>query len=245
MSDDWAALRNWGKNVERIEPLKGGVANDVWSVKVDGEILVARRGLRSDEDLNWETQLLMFLIRNGMEVPRPIPTKSGELFSQGIVVMSYLVGDQPTSRRDWERVADAVRMLHTLTKGWPQRPGWKGSIELLADDKGTKVDLSKMPEEGVRRCRAAWARLVGRETSVIHGDLNPRNIRITETQVGLIDWDEAHVDVSEIDLVLPFNASGLAANDLEISSQAAAAWQAAVCWDDDYSKEKLASVRAL
>lgn len=27
--------------------------------------------------------------------------------------------------------------------------------------------------EGVARCRAAWARLIGRQTRVVHGDLNP------------------------------------------------------------------------
>ena len=30
----WEALRQWGKDVARVERLAGGVANDVWSVRV-------------------------------------------------------------------------------------------------------------------------------------------------------------------------------------------------------------------
>jgi len=32
----WDALRHWGEDAVRIERLKGGVANDVWSVRVYG-----------------------------------------------------------------------------------------------------------------------------------------------------------------------------------------------------------------
>jgi thiamine kinase-like enzyme len=102
-----------------------------------------------------------------------------------------------------------------------------------------------MPPEGVARCRAAWARLGGRDTSVIHGDLNPRNIRMTTERVALIDWDESRVDVPDLDLALPFNAAGLAADDFDIACQASSAWEAAVCWDDNYAKGRLAEVRAL
>jgi Ser/Thr protein kinase RdoA (MazF antagonist) len=102
-----------------------------------------------------------------------------------------------------------------------------------------------MPSEGVMRCRAAWSRLVGRETSVVHGDPNPRNIRITADRVALIDWDESHVDVTDLDLVLPYNAAGLDGVAHDIASQAWSAWSAAVCWDDEYAKKRLAEVRAV
>ena len=32
----WEALGQWGEDVARIEPLAGGIANDVWSVRVHG-----------------------------------------------------------------------------------------------------------------------------------------------------------------------------------------------------------------
>jgi Ser/Thr protein kinase RdoA (MazF antagonist) len=241
----WEALRKWGDDVVRIERLAGGVANDVWSVRVNGQIAVARLGSRSDADLGWETELLKYLNSNGMTVPVPIPTEDGRLFSDGLMVMTYVEGGPPATEDDWRRVADTLRRLHQLTHGWQQRPGWRSSTDLMHSDKGTKVDLGAMPAEAVVRCRAAWARLVGRETCVVHGDPNNRNIRMTAERVALIDWDESHVDVPDLDLVLPYNAAGFDDDAFDIASQASAAWEAAVCWDDDFSKKRLAEVRAI
>jgi thiamine kinase-like enzyme len=88
-----------------------------------------------------------------------------------------------------------------------------------------------MPPEGVVRCRAAWARLTVRTKCVVHGDPNPGNIRMTADRVAMIDWDEAHVDVADLDLALPYDAGGLGNNEYDIAAQARAAWEAAVCWD--------------
>ena len=38
----WEALSQWGGDAARIEPLAGGAANDVWSVRVNGRIAVGR-----------------------------------------------------------------------------------------------------------------------------------------------------------------------------------------------------------
>ena len=67
-----AELEQWGDDVARIEPLAGGVANDVWSVRINGRLAVGRLGTRSDADLAWETELLKHLDRNGLTVPVPI-----------------------------------------------------------------------------------------------------------------------------------------------------------------------------
>jgi Ser/Thr protein kinase RdoA (MazF antagonist) len=241
----WEVLKQWGDDVARLERLTGGVANDVWSVRVKGQLAVARLGSRSDADLAWETELLTYLDREGLTVPVPIPTLDGRLFAEGVVVMRYLEGVSPQTEADWKRVAETLRQLHRLTQGWPQRPNWRSSTELLHAETGTKINLLAMPPEGVAKCRAAWARLVGRETSVVHGDPNPRNIRITADRVALIDWDESHVDVPDLDLVMPNNAAGLEDGALDIAAQAWAAWEAAVCWDDDHSKRRLAQVRAI
>jgi Ser/Thr protein kinase RdoA (MazF antagonist) len=241
----WEALEQWGDDVARIEPLAGGVANDVWSVRVNGRLAVGRLGARSDADLAWETALLERLDREGLSVPSPIPTMDGRLFADGVVVMTYVEGGPPETEADWRRVADTLRQLHRLTPGWPQRPGWRSSTDLLHAETGTKVDLGEMPPEGVARCRAAWARLVGRPTCVVHGDPNPRNIRMTADRVALIDWDEAHVDVPDLELALPHNAAGLDDEAYDIAAQAWAAWEAAVCWDDEHSVKRLAEVRAV
>ncbi|HTN64046.1 MAG TPA: phosphotransferase [Devosia sp.] len=239
----WEALEHWGKDASRLERLTGGVANDVWSVRIGGQLAVARLGTRSDADLAWETRLLQHLDQNGMTVPVPIPTLDGRLFVEGLVVMKYLEGGPPETEDDWRRVANTLRALHRLTQGWPQRPGWRSSTDLLEADRGTRINLARMPPEGVARCRAAWARLAGRETCVVHGDANPRNILVTAGRVALIDWDESHVDVADLDLELPHNAAGLDPVAWRIAHQASAAWEAAVCWDDDYSKKRLAEVR--
>jgi Ser/Thr protein kinase RdoA (MazF antagonist) len=244
----WEALDQWGDDATRLEPLTGGVGvNEVWSLRVDGQFAVGRLGNRSDADLAWETELLRHLDRKGMTVPVPIPTSDGRHFVDGLVVMTYVEGGPPETETDWRRVADVLRQLHRLTHGWPQRPDWRSSTELLHTETGTKVDLGAMPPEAVVRCRAAWARLVGREQCVVHGDPNPRNIRMTADRVALVDWDESHVDVPDLDLALPHNAAGLDDGAYAVASQARAAWEAAVCWDptgaDPFAVKRLAEVR--
>jgi Ser/Thr protein kinase RdoA (MazF antagonist) len=242
----WETLGLWGDDSCRVEPLAGGVANDVWSVRVNGRLAVGRLGTRSDADLAWETGLLQHLSREGLTVPLPIPTTDGRLFADGLVVLTFVEGGPPQTQGDWRRVAAVLRELHRVTQGWPQRPGWRSSTDLLRAQTGTKVDLDAMPPEGVARCRAAWARLAGRPTCVVHGNPNnPGNVRVTANQVALIDWDESHVDVPDLDLVLPDNAAGLDEGALDVATQASAAWEAAVCWDDEYAVKRLAEVRAV
>ncbi len=241
----WDALRLWGEDAVRIERLAGGVANDVWSVRVRGELAVARLGARSDADLAWEAELLQHLDRAGLTVPVPIPTADGRLFADGLMVMTYLEGGSPETKADWHRVADTLRQLHRVTQGWLQRPGWRSSRDLLLAKTGTKIDLTAMPPEAVARCRTAWARLVGRPTCVVHGDPNPGNVRMTAERVALIDWDKSHVDVPDLDLALPYNAAGLDGDAHDIAWQASAAWEAAVCWGDEYAIRRLAEVRAV
>ena len=240
----WDALKLWDEDASRIEPLTGGSSNDVWSVRIAGRRAVARLGTRSDADLAWETGLLQFLDRAGLGVPVPIPARDGRLFADGLVVMTYVEGDPPETAADWRRVAETLRRLHALTGDWPQRPGWRTSTELLQAETGTRINLPAMPPEAVARCRAAWARITSQPSSVVHGNPNnPGNVRITADRVVLLDWDEARVDVSLLDLVLPHNGAGLEGELRDIAEQASAAWEAAICWDDDYSKQQLALVR--
>jgi hypothetical protein len=82
-----------------------------------------------------------------------------------------------------------------------------------------------MPPEGVARCRAAWARFVGSLTCVVHGNpTNPDNVRVTANRVALVERDESHVDVPDLDLALPHNAAGLDEGAYETAAQASAAW---------------------
>ena len=235
----WDALAAWGVDADRLEPLAGGVANEVWRVKVRGQVAVGRLGRREDADLAWEIGLLAHLARADLTVPLPIPTDDGRMFAGGLVVMPFLAGGPPETQSDWTRVAETLKQVHAVTRDWPQRPGWRSSRDLLGAETGTRIDLTAMPADGVARCRAAWARLDDRAMCVVHGDPNPRNVLMTRDRVALIAWDEAHVDVPALDLALPHNAACLSDADYDIAAQASAAWEAAVCWDDDYAKKSV------
>jgi hypothetical protein len=50
----WEALGQWCEDAARIEPLAGGFANDVRSVRIQGHLAVGRLGARSDADLGGE-----------------------------------------------------------------------------------------------------------------------------------------------------------------------------------------------
>jgi hypothetical protein len=51
--------------------------------------------------------------------------------------------------------------------------------------------------------------------------------------------------VPDLDLVLPYNAGGLGDGAYDIAAQAWAAWEAAVCWDDEHAITRLAEVRGV
>src|SRR3954452_3563889 len=95
----WEALDRRGEEVARIEPLTAGGVNEVWTVRVNGQLAVGRLGRRSDRrsaaDLAWEMELLRYLKREGMTVPVPIPTPDGQDFVDGLVVMTYVEGRPP------------------------------------------------------------------------------------------------------------------------------------------------------
>ena len=75
--------------------VRRAISDDVWSVRVNGQLAVGRLGARSDADLAWETELLQHLDREGLTVPVPIPTTDGRLFADGLVVMTYVEGGPP------------------------------------------------------------------------------------------------------------------------------------------------------
>jgi hypothetical protein len=58
-------------------------------------------------------------------------------------------------------------------------------------------------------------------------------------------FSHMHVDVPDLDPVLPHNAAGLDGGAHDITAQASAAREAAVCWDDEYAIKRLAEVRAV
>jgi Ser/Thr protein kinase RdoA (MazF antagonist) len=232
------ALAAWGES-EVIGPLGGGNRNTVLQIRLGQQRLAARTFRRSPASLDWEITLLDYLARNGMPVPIAVPALDGRRHVDGVIVQSRLDGTPP-GPGDWPAVIAALHRLHDLTTGWPQRPGFVSTHDLLTTDRGGDVDLSAMPSDAVAACRRAWARLEGTPQAVVHGEPGPANIRITSHGPGLLDWDEARVDHIDLDLAdLP--ASDLRPPRLKAAQAAATAWETANGWtiEPSYARRQL------
>ncbi|HEY6745570.1 MAG TPA: phosphotransferase [Mycobacteriales bacterium] len=235
-------LGAWGP-VRVIGRLGGGNRNEVVEVRRGQQRLVARRSRRSAASLSWEVQLLEHLARHGVRVPQVVPALDGRRHVDGVLVMEWLEGRLPEAG-DWPAVADTLRRVHEVTRGWQQRPGAVSTRELLRRERGGDVDLTRMPMEAVTACRQAWAAVAGSVEAVVHGDPGPANIRITGAGVGLLDWDEARMDATDLDLAeLP--GADLPPQRLALVRAAATAWEAANGWtvEPSYARRQLALLR--
>lgn len=236
-------LAAWGA-VDVVGPLGGGNRNEVLELRRGDRRLVARRSRRPAASLAWEIALLAHLARSGIRVPAVVSTVDGRRQVDGVVVMSWVDG-RPPAAGDWPAVAGTLRRVHEVTRGWRQRPGSASTRELLVADRGGDVDLAAMPADAVAACRRAWAALAGAPEAVVHGDPGPANIRITAAGVGLLDWDEARVDATDLDLAeLP--GADLPPERLAVARTAATAWEAANGWtvEPAYARRQLALLRA-
>jgi len=226
--------------------LGGGFRNAVWEVRAHGIRCVARRNRRTRDELDWELDLLAFLDEAGMYVPRAVPAADGSRHVDGVVIFTWLDGEPPASVRDWHAVAAELNRLHELTRQWPQRPGFCSTQELLSRTSGGDVQLDRMPDSAVQRCRTAWQALAGERVTVVHGDPGAANIRMLGGQPGFLDWDEARVDVPLLDFAtLPMDLSDqLGAARFEAARRALDAWEAANGWilEPAYAQRRLAGL---
>ncbi len=232
-------LAHWGQPAI-IRPLSGGNRNLVVEIRLGNQRLAARRSPRPPASLDWECALLDHLASHGLRVPVAVPALDGRRHIDGVMVQTWLDG-APPAPADWPSVAATLRRLHLLTEGWPQRPGFASTIDLLTAQRGGDVDLSAMPADAVGACRLAWTGLIGAPQAVVHGDPGPANIRISDSGAGLLDWDEARVDCVDLDLAeLP--GSYLPPERLTIARTAATAWEAANGWivEPSYARRQLA-----
>jgi Ser/Thr protein kinase RdoA (MazF antagonist) len=236
-------LAGWGR-VDLVGPLGGGSRNTVIEVRLGGRRLAARRSRRDPASLDWEITLLDHLASHGLRVPTAVPALDGRRHIDGVIAWTWLDGTPP-SPADWPAVASVLRELHALTAGWPQRPGFASTRDLLTASHGGDVDLTLMPADAVAACRRAWTGLASTPQAVVHGDPGPSNIRITTRGAGMLDWDEARVDHTDLDLAeLP--GSDLPPERLAAARKAATAWEAANGWtiEPAYARRQLALLRS-
>lgn len=161
--------------------------------------LVLRRSLKPVPAITWEMQLIEALRREGFVVPGVVPTSNGSLSTtDGWTLTTFLDGSPPASNSDWSRIARQARLIHEVTRDWPQCPGASSIAEdifdqLIVNGLGvfTQAEVALLYSALNQLARESFA------TSVVHSDLNLNNIVIVPGhEPAFIDWDEARVDYS-------------------------------------------------
>jgi Ser/Thr protein kinase RdoA (MazF antagonist) len=241
-----SSIAPWA-GVELRDPLTGGARNQIVLAERGSERLVARHSERSVSALEWELDLLDFLDARGIEVPRLVPTDDGRRHVDGVVIYRFIDGRPPQDRAEWRRAVAVLTAVHDMTAGWPQRPEFASSRQLLTTDRGGDVRLDAMPPEAAEAVRAAWRPVITRAECVNHGDVGAGNILVTDAGIALLDWDESRVDVPWFDFAfLPADVEADVPIDVETLRTAGVAWEAATGWmaEPDYAAKRLAELYA-
>lgn len=233
--------------VELLGALPGGARNQVLLARRGDWRLVVRRSTRSVASLEWELDLLEHLAEHGVGVPRTVPADDGRRHVHGVLVQEFVEGRPPRTDDDWYRVVETLTVVHQLTVGWSQRPGFASARELLVADRGGDVRLDAMPPEAVRAVRRAWQPALTGPECAIHGDMGAGNILVADARVTLLDWDEARVDVPWFDFAfLPATTATVVPVPVDAVVTAGLAWETATCWlpEPDYARRRLAELYA-
>lgn len=223
------------------ERLSGGNRNDVRLGMIGGERVVVRRSRRSTASLDWELDLLEHLDAHGFRVPLIIEAKDRRRSVDGVVVQRWLPGKEPSTEAEWQLVADELVRLHRLFANHPQRPDCAMVTELRAARLSVDADIDSLPDTIAAQILSVFDEFADVETSVIHGDTAPGNIRIDENgTVGLLDWDESRVDIRWHDLS-NLGVQVLDDDEHRRASRLSNAWEAANAWvaEPDYAQHRL------
>lgn len=221
------ALTHW-QSCTILDRLHGGHRNMAYLIECQGELHVAKSTRRSPEALAWLGPVHDLAEAAGLRVPRLVPCTDGRLAVSGITVEKFLEGTPPAPGQLTD-LLPRLQEFHTLARAIPQRPGFAASRQLLHLAQGGDVDLTQMPPELVAHCRQQWRAWPDAPQSVVHGDLSLNNLLVTETgQLGLVDWDEARVDLILFDTLNGRTAQGEQLTKGE--ENLLLSWEIAVCW---------------
>lgn len=234
--------------VELVAPLTGGARNPVFAARWGARRLVVRRSGRPAASLDWELDLLAHLRAHQIGVPDVVPASDGRRHVDGVLVHPFVAGQPPRDGRDWRRVVAVLDGVHELTAGWPQRPGFASSHDLLTADRGGDVRLDLMPEAGRAAVRLGLSPVADGPRCAIHGDLGAGNVLVDGAGVTLLDWDESRVDVPWFDFAfLPDEVDVPARVPVDRATlvTAGVAWEAATCWavEPAYAARRLDELR--
>lgn len=227
--------------LQLLEPVQEGNRNEVWRARLGGADVAVRKSRRSEPSLVWELDLLDDLERAGFSVPTSIRCDDGRRFADGVVVQVWLDGRPPSSDADWRAVADDLQRLHANTGGYRQRPGRVTGRELADARRSVDADLDAVPAGVAGLVAEVFGRFGDVPTAVVHGDPGPSNIRIAaDGRVGLLDWDEARVDLtwhdlSNLGIQILDDREHRRAQDLSNAWEAVNAWTA----EPDYAMDRL------
>ena len=234
----WPALGLVGRAV-------GGSRSEVWLGDLDDQRVAVRRSRRRGASLEWELDLLAALAEHGFLVPQVIPAADGSRHIDGLVVQQWIPGRRPEGDADWRAVAQELVRLHQATRDHLQRPGCCSLDELDAQRRSVDADLASLPTAVEAEIRSVLVLAEALERAVIRGDPGPDNVRLTAGgRVGFLDWDEARVDVTVLDLA-DLGVPVLPPDEHVRATLLADAWETVNAWTAEpaYARRRLASLR--
>ncbi|MEM6386283.1 MAG: phosphotransferase [Pseudomonadota bacterium] len=216
-----AAFAHWGVKVERR--LAGGHRNDVFLVQKGQVSFVAKTTSHSEASLRWLLPVLAVAQAVGLAPPLLQQDGSGRLAPGGVTLEPYLSG-QSADTVTLHRIAPRLRRLHARLSRYPLRP-----IIARSTPPPTQHILA------LRRAQKGWAH---RARTVIHGDVTPNNVLLTENGFSLIDWDEARVDYPSLDLPAPLQHRSI--RDIRLRREVVFGWYA----EPDYARRLARRLKA-
>ncbi|MFC4730886.1 phosphotransferase [Salipiger abyssi] len=187
-----------------------------------GDVVLKSTG-RSEAALRWLVTVQAAARQVGFVTADPVPARNGRLIAGGWTAERFLPG-RIADPRDLSALAPRIAAFHRAARRFPPRPGVPGMAVLLRLGRGGGVVLPAMPRKLAKAIRAAFADVADTPQGVVHGDLNPGNVIVTNEGPALVDWDESRHDALCLDRV----ALGLPATRAE--RRAALAWEIACCW---------------
>lgn len=174
-------------------PLTGGARNHVWLVERGGAQFVAKSTRRSAETLWWLHRLEPALREAGLRAALPIATRH-RIVVEGWTLERFILG-RPAGAKDIARLRPALLHLNRLTRNIPQRPDFCTARDLPQILRSGDAVLPGCSGPLAKTLRA----LPRGPHGVVHADLTPSNIILTDNGPCLIDWDEARRDLALFD----------------------------------------------